>query len=329
MARANYSETITVPSGPGGSMVPLAAVSATPFTINPDGSEGAEAAAYAGRTGATAASTLVTNGAGYVSYWLDDGDYNIHIADTESSPRIAAYVRGFCAAVLTADALMTAAEGVIVFVGDYKYSHQDSDHGLKTDGTYHWLLVASAGDGGGRLVSQSNYPNLWTKVGAPPIDGSGNFRLPNLSGRTFVATGDASPLSARTRMQLFGEENHVLVTAELAAHAHPIEAAPTGVSVNGGSPLFAGQQGAVTAHALDGHSIASGQASPDTGTIQNWVPRIVPSSTAPDIDWGGHDLNHGHGVTDPTHGHTADNTGSDIGHNTIQPSVGMNLFVKT
>jgi microcystin-dependent protein len=323
MSRAQFHETITVPTGPGGSLVPLGGISATPYVINPDGTEGAEASAYTDRTGSTAAPTLVTDSSGYVGYWLDVGDYNIHFADTDMTPRIASYIQGFCAAILTPDALITAAENVLFFTGDLKFTFQTSDHGLKVDSTYEWLLVQSAGDGGGRSVSQADYPNLWSTLGSPSIDVGGNFRLPNLSGRVLVATGDATGLSGYTLMELVGEENHVLVVGELATHAHVVDSAETGVTVDYGNPLYAGQQAAVSAAALGTSVIASAGV---PGGSLNFVPIISPYGS---IEWGGRDLNHNHPAIDPGHNHPLENTGGNSGHNTIQPSVGMNLFIKT
>lgn len=325
MSRANFHETITAPTGPGGSMVPLAGISATPFVINSDGTEGAEAGAFAGRSGSTAASTLVTDSSGFVSYWLDLGDYNIHVADTLGSPRISSYVQGFCASVLTGDALITAAESVLFFVGDLKFSLQTGDHGLKVDSTYEWLLIISSGDGGGRLISQANYPNLWARMNSPAIDVGGNFRLPNLSGRTLIAAGDASGLAGYTPMEFVGEENHVLVLGELAEHAHAVVSATTGVAISNNDPLNNGQKVAVSADSLDNNNSQIDSAGAAGGSAA-FVPRITPYGS---VDWGGRNLDHNHGVADPGHIHTVSEIGGNAGHNTIQPSVGMSLFIKT
>lgn len=94
MPRAQFSETVIAPLGPGGVEIPLSGVAATVYNVNPDGSEGSGATAYAGRTGSTGA-TLVTDSSGTVNFWLDVGEYNVHMDDQTMPHRITSYVRGF------------------------------------------------------------------------------------------------------------------------------------------------------------------------------------------------------------------------------------------
>lgn len=95
MGRANFQDVIALPLGPGGSLVPIENAACVPYTVNSLGVQGAEAAAFNARTGTIAASTLVTNADGFVSYWLDPGDYNIVISDQQIPIRFATFTIGF------------------------------------------------------------------------------------------------------------------------------------------------------------------------------------------------------------------------------------------
>jgi hypothetical protein len=86
---------IALPLGPGGSLIPVAGISATPYEVDSSGVEGTQAPAYAARVGSTAAPSLVSNTSGNVSYWLEEGDYNIHYQDTQIAPRVAPWTEGY------------------------------------------------------------------------------------------------------------------------------------------------------------------------------------------------------------------------------------------
>lgn len=79
----------------------------------------------------------------------------------------------------------------------------------------HWLAC----DGSSLL--RASYPDLFTAIGTAfgAADGT-HFSIPDLQGRTSVGTGTGSGLSARTLGDSFGEETHVLTTAESASHSH-------------------------------------------------------------------------------------------------------------
>lgn len=304
MARVNFVDTVVVPLGPAGSLIGISGIAMTPYTINPDQTEGPQATAYAGRTGAVLASTLASDATGTVSYWLDAGDYNIHYDDPLTPPRITSRVRGFTAPVIDTNTLIIAAQNLIQFTGDLKHSMQINDHGLKPDGTFEWLLIKTDGSLGGRKVSSTDYSALWALMGSPAPDGLGNFVLPNISGRALIATGQATAsTSIRTLLQMLGEENHQLTVAEHASHAHP---GSTGTSHQHAMPPFPSNSGGsfITHAYADGGGIAAVAVS--GGAF------ATSAST-------------GNG----TGGVTVASQGGDTAHNNIQPSTAMNLFVKS
>jgi microcystin-dependent protein len=235
MSRVNFVDTIVLPLGPGGSMIPVPGIAVVPFTVNPDESEGPQAVAYAARTGATQAATLVTDFGGRVNYWLESGDYDMQYSDTQNPPRIENYMLGFSAA--------DAGTGELITTGDTKFSFQPTDHGQNPDGTYEWLLVTSDADGGGRKLQQSQYMALWYELGNPVVDGNGNFRLPNISGRQLVAAGTASGLAARTLYERYGGETVTLGPTNVPPHYHYSSGTTSGQS-NDHSHGYSGNTGA-------------------------------------------------------------------------------------
>jgi microcystin-dependent protein len=222
MGRVNFRETAVVGSGASGSLFPLEGIAYVPYMVNPDGSQGSQAQAYADRTSNIVAPSFITDAVGSIAYWLNAGDYNIDVSDQQSPPRIDPYIMGFTAPIVDTAALLESAQGVLQFTGDLKFSMQISDHGVILAGGYEWLLVNSDIDGGGRKLDHLAYPGLWDLMGSPALDGSGNFRLPNISGRTLIATGAAASLTNRNLLDLLGEEVHLLTGAEsgLPQHAH-------------------------------------------------------------------------------------------------------------
>lgn len=73
----------------------------------------------------------------------------------------------------------------------------------------------------GAEVAQADYPDLYAVIGS--IYGAaaaGNFKLPDMRGRSAAGVGQGSGLSDVTIGEAYGEENHVLTVAELASHSH-------------------------------------------------------------------------------------------------------------
>jgi microcystin-dependent protein len=79
-----------------------------------------------------------------------------------------------------------------------------------------WLLAD------GSAVSRTLYPALFTVIGTNygAGDGSTTFNLPDMRGRFVLGFGQGAGLANRVLAAVGGEENHQLITAELAAHTH-------------------------------------------------------------------------------------------------------------
>lgn len=240
MARSNFVYTVTKPTSPGGPMAAVPGIGVTVYSVNSSGVEGAMAATYENRTGSTPA-ILVTDEFGFVSFWVDTGDYNVHFIDEQTIPRINPFVIGFTPSQVSD--VTSSVEAAVWFVGDLKWSTQSADHGLNTDGTHAWLQVVSdPGDGGGRKVNAAAYPGLWAQLGGAltnPLDGAGNFRLPNLSGRALIVTGTASGLSTRTIFVGWGTEIHThRLSNNGGAGLAPVDGNSIGYIVNNGPSIF-------------------------------------------------------------------------------------------
>lgn len=97
----------------------------------------------------------------------------------------------------------------------------------------------------GSVVSQAGDPGLFAAIGTnwnTGGEGAGNFRLPNLKGRTTIGAGTGSGLTPRTvGQQTIGEETHVLVPSETARLGHTHNISHTHVlplAFNGNNPQF-------------------------------------------------------------------------------------------
>lgn len=73
----------------------------------------------------------------------------------------------------------------------------------------------------GSSLLRADYPDLYAVVGTAygAVDGS-HFNLPDMRGRTAVAAGTGTGLSARGIGDSFGEETHTLITSETPSHSH-------------------------------------------------------------------------------------------------------------
>jgi microcystin-dependent protein len=96
-----------------------------------------------------------------------------------------------------------------VLIGDLKYSLSSIDHNG-------WLLC------NGRLLSITQYPQLFALIGYS-FGGSGNtFALPDPRSRTLGFIGQGAGLSNRTLGQNVGSETHNVNVSELPTHTHTI-----------------------------------------------------------------------------------------------------------
>jgi microcystin-dependent protein len=151
----------------------------------------------------------------------------------------------------------------------------------------------------GRSLDRSAYPDLFTVIGSlyGSVD-STHFNIPDLRGRTIISNGQGFGLTDRFPADNGGEEDHTLVTAELASHSH------TNTAHN---------------HTLTPHVHSDLPALPNVTTIGAGAPQ--PTAVP------------GVGVTGAASDGIAaasvaiDNTGSDTPHNNMQPWLCMCYFI--
>lgn len=81
----------------------------------------------------------------------------------------------------------------------------------------------------GRALSTTTFAALYTLIGntydtfrGAVAPGAGLFRIPNMAGLVSVGSGAGSGLTNRVLGATGGEESHLLSTAELPAHSHPL-----------------------------------------------------------------------------------------------------------
>lgn len=77
----------------------------------------------------------------------------------------------------------------------------------------------------GRTLSQTEYSDLYSVIGSTFNNGSegvDEFSIPDTRGRVVIGTGSGGGLTPRVIADLLGEEEHILITAELPAHQHAI-----------------------------------------------------------------------------------------------------------
>lgn len=144
----------------------------------------------------------------------------------------------------------------------------------------------------GSVVAQSTYTDLFTAIGTTYNmggEGAGNFRLPNLVGRT-IAGVDAS----MTRIQQSwatalggsgGESDHTLITAESPSHTHI-----------------------------------------DAGHVHSGIPTFAPTAAGLEVTFASVEIPL---ITVPTGtGFAAlGNTGGDGSHNTMQPTIVLYPYI--
>lgn len=102
----------------------------------------------------------------------------------------------------------------------------------------------------GSALSIASYPALnaalggtWDTFRGQSAPGAGMFRIPWLDGFTIVGAGPADPTwptSTRSLGTAIGEETHVLITAELAIHAHGLDTLNLDTSSSAGGMPYDG-----------------------------------------------------------------------------------------
>lgn len=151
----------------------------------------------------------------------------------------------------------------------------------------------------GRSLARAAYPDLFNVIGSlyGSVDGT-HFNIPDLRGRVVVSNGLGFGLTDRQPADVFGEEDHTLVIAELASHSHS------------NSPHN---------HALTPHVHSDIPSLPNVTTIGAGAPQ---PTAIPGIGVTGAASD-----TIAPSGVVIDNTGSDTPHNNMQPSLCMCYFI--
>ena len=224
-----------------------------------------------------------------------------------------------------------------------------------------WLLAD------GSTVSQVTYAALFAvcgttfNIGGEPV---GTFRLPNMISRSVIGAGTTGGLTAVPLGTYKGEENHILLTAELAVHNHGvtdpghnhIQDAHTHVqnshnhiqdahthtqnahnhTVTDPGHLhivgsFSGGPGGGGAPYTSNNTI--GPSTPTTSTnvtnvtIDNTTP-TNQNTTATNQSTTATNQNTTATNQSNTTGITTNNNGSGTGHNTIHPVLGLTYIIK-
>jgi microcystin-dependent protein len=96
-----------------------------------------------------------------------------------------------------------------------------ADFGGGPAAPFGWLLCD------GSVYAQATWPALFAAVGAnwnTGGEGGGNFRVPDIRGRTSIGAGSGAGLTPRTLAGLLGEERHILTASETGQvpHTHDI-----------------------------------------------------------------------------------------------------------
>ncbi len=159
--RSEFSECVTLTSE--GFLTPLEGIGTTIYIVNPDGSLGDTYAPFDDIIGSTAASSMVTDDKGFVSYWLDPGEYKIHFEDTEISSRIPDFYVGFVSNPFTQPIPPPQIGMCWMYIGTDGCPADE-------DGITRYLAAD------GSAISCVTYAVLWRKMGSP---GAGDtFNLP-------------------------------------------------------------------------------------------------------------------------------------------------------
>jgi microcystin-dependent protein len=178
----------------------------------------------------------------------------------------------------------------------------------------------------GQVVAQATYPNLFTAIGSTYNtggEGAGDFRLPDLRGRAIFgadamggtpanrlgsgATGGIT--GAASVGATGGQQSHVLVTAELAAHTHTTPS----VAISGtlSSASFTGTPIGLGGRSSSALGLLS---SADTPLGVNYTPAGSVS---------------GGSISGTTATGVTGSNGSGTAHNVTPPALVLNYIIKT
>jgi microcystin-dependent protein len=91
-------------------------------------------------------------------------------------------------------------------------------------GQIHAYITATTPDNmlpcDGSVYNRVDYPSLYSVLDTAFIISADTFKTPDLRGRTIIGAGTGTGLTARSVGASGGEETHVLIVGELAAHHH-------------------------------------------------------------------------------------------------------------
>ena len=223
-----------------------------------------------------------------------------------------------------------------------------------------WLLAD------GSVVSQITYAALFAICGTTfntGGEGAGNFRLPNPISRSVMGAGTTAGLTSVAIGEKKGEETHVLLTGELATHSHSVTDPGHNHTQNAHTHTVtdAGHNHTQNAHThtQDAHTHTQNShahgigldaltAAGVTGVRAVNYPGIAQVSsegvtatnqntTATNQNTTATNNSNTTGITNQnatatnnsnTTGVTTNNEGSNTGHNTIHPVLGMTYIIK-
>lgn len=128
----------------------------------------------------------------------------------------------------TVNNIQTSIVNAVYQVADIRWSAKVSSYSLTTNEG--WLPCT------GIAVSRAIFSALFAVIGTSfgAGDGVTTFNVPDLRGRTSIGTGEGVGLTDRVLGDSIGEENHVLVEAELPKHKHRQQCADVGTEAIGG-----------------------------------------------------------------------------------------------
>lgn len=154
-----------------------------------------------------------------------------------------------------------------------------------------WALLCD-----GSSYNIAEYPGIYAVIGTSfgASGGAGTFDLPDFRGRSPIGVGSAGLGNTYTLAQKYGEELHQLSVGELAAHNHP---ASSSVSDPGHFHTVTTSTSSTSGSAPGENYKAD--ASQDTSTSTTGI--TVSTSTS--------------------------DTGSNTGHNTVHPVLGVNYII--
>jgi microcystin-dependent protein len=166
----------------------------------------------------------------------------------------------------------------------------------------------------GSNVSRTTYAALFLAIGTTwgVGDGSTTFGLPDLRRKTTIGSGGVGTATVGNAVSnTGGEENHALITAELASHLHSVSI----TSGNNSVDHTHGGSGAWHANVASGRQVVLG------GGVFCDLPNVDGTGVQ---STGGASAAHTHLVS----GNTGNN-GSGTAHNTMQPSTVVTKMIKT